>query len=188
MLKIFKEDIIMCYKKIYGIEKEIKDINYFDYIKLVIHNPLLKFIKSKRDCEFLSSHKVLFPIFICKRIQYRHLNIKYGIQTAYNLEVGPGWFIGHYSGIVIHGETKIGKNFVLHQNTTIGTNDNGVPEIGDNVSIGANVVIIGKIKIGNNVTIGAGSVVTKDVPDNAVVVGNPIRIIGFNDKNSRKLK
>ena len=52
-----------------------------------------------------------------------------------------------------------------------------IPTIGDNVSIGANVNIIGNITIGNNVEIGAGSVVVNDIPDNCVVVGNPARII-----------
>jgi len=47
------------------------------------------------------------------------------------------------------------------------------------VNIGANVCIIGGITIRNNVTIGAGSVVIKDVPDNAVVVGNPARVIRY---------
>ena len=45
------------------------------------------------------------------------------------------------------------------------------------MSCGCHVIIIGDITIGNNVTIGAGAVVVKDVPDNAVVVGNPARII-----------
>ena len=44
----------------------------------------------------------------------------------------------------------------------------------------ANSVVFGNIKIGNNVTIGAGSVVTKDIPDNCVVAGNPARIIKRN--------
>jgi serine acetyltransferase len=51
------------------------------------------------------------------------------------------------------------------------------PTIGDNVSLGANVVIIGDIVIGDNVIVGAGSVVTKSVPNNSVVVGNPARLL-----------
>lgn len=51
--------------------------------------------------------------------------------------------------------------------------------IGDNVSLGCNVTIIGGVHIGNNVTIGAGSVVVKDVPDNCVVAGNPAKIIRY---------
>ena len=50
-------------------------------------------------------------------------------------------------------------------------------EIGDNCLINTGVTIIGPITIGNNVTIGAGSVVTKDIPDNAVVAGVPAKII-----------
>ena len=49
--------------------------------------------------------------------------------------------------------------------------------IGDNCYIGTGVTILGPVKIGNNVTIGAGSVVVRDIPDNAVVAGNPARIL-----------
>ena len=53
--------------------------------------------------------------------------------------------------------------------------DVGVPEIGNNVYIGAGATLIGSISIGNNCTIGAGSVVTKHMLDNSTVVGNPAR-------------
>ena len=49
--------------------------------------------------------------------------------------------------------------------------------IGHNVWIGGSVTILPGVTIGNNVTIGAGSVVTKDIPDNVVAVGNPCRVI-----------
>lgn len=48
--------------------------------------------------------------------------------------------------------------------------------IGDNCWIGGSVTIIGGVTIGNNVVIGAGSVVTRDIPDNVVAVGNPCRV------------
>ena len=54
----------------------------------------------------------------------------------------------------------------------------GTIEIGDNVMIGSNSTILYNVKIGSNVIIAAGSVVTKDVPDGAVVGGNPAKIIG----------
>lgn len=57
-----------------------------------------------------------------------------------------------------------------------GDNDNR-PIIGDNVTLGVNVTIIGGITIGNNVIIGAGSVVVHDIPNNSVAVGNPCRVI-----------
>ena len=55
------------------------------------------------------------------------------------------------------------------------------PSFGDNVSVYANAVVVGNITIGNNVSIGAGAVVTKPVPDNCTVVGNPMRIIKKKD-------
>ena len=89
----------------------------------------------------------------------------------------------HPIGISIHPGAKIGYNCRMYHNVTIGNDDekgtNNVPEIGDNVTIYPNSVIFGKIKIGNNVTIGAGSIVFKDIPDNAVVAGNPAKIIRY---------
>ena len=63
-------------------------------------------------------------------------------------------------------------------NNTLENNDNNqLPTIGDNVEVGANVVIIGDIEIGNNVVIGAGSVVVKSIPSNCIVAGNPAKVI-----------
>ena len=60
-------------------------------------------------------------------------------------------------------------------------NDQSLPPvIGNNVSIGANSVIIGAIKIGNNSIIAAGSIVVKDVLKNSVVAGNPAKLINKN--------
>ena len=50
-------------------------------------------------------------------------------------------------------------------------------KVGNNVWIGGNVVVLPGVTIGNNVVIGAGSVVTKNIPDNVVAVGNPCRVI-----------
>ena len=56
----------------------------------------------------------------------------------------------------------------------------------DGASIGANSTIIAGVTIGKNAMIGAGAVVTKDVPDNTLVVGNPAKIIGKVDKDGKK--
>ena len=53
--------------------------------------------------------------------------------------------------------------------------------IGDNVWFGGNCVVLPGVTIGNNVVVGAGSVVTKDIPDNAVVAGNPAKIIRYTE-------
>lgn len=99
---------------------------------------------------------------------------------ATNMKVSPGFMCIHPFATTVNAES-IGKNFIVRNNVTIGNNMSGDrPTIGDNVSVNANSVVIGKITIGNNVVIGAGSVVTKSVPDNCVVVGNPAFILKEN--------
>lgn len=99
--------------------------------------------------------------------------------VPFSTKVGNGLKYAHPYSTVLNAES-IGDNFYCRHCTTIGKKEGRRPRIGNNVSLGANVLIIGDITVGNNVTIGAGSVVVKDVPDNAVVVGNPARIIKYN--------
>ena len=84
-----------------------------------------------------------------------------------------GLVVYHPYATVINAK-KIGKNFTFRNGLTIGNKNNDntlLPTIGNNVEVGANVVIIGDIEIGDNVTIGAGSVVVKSVPSNCVIAG-----------------
>ncbi len=57
-----------------------------------------------------------------------------------------------------------------------------LPKIGDNVKVGCGAIVIGGITIGDGAIIGAGAVVTKDVPANAIVAGNPARILKYTDQ------
>lgn len=87
-------------------------------------------------------------------------------------------WIAHPFSTVLNAQS-IGRNFRCIHCTTLGKKDNARPIIGNNVTLGCNVCIIGAVHIGNNVTIGAGSVVVKDIPDNCIVAGNPAHIIRY---------
>ena len=99
--------------------------------------------------------------------------------------IGGGVFCIHPFSTILNAQS-IGVNFSCRQNTTIGNKSDERPDerpiIGNNVTLGANVVVIGNIHIGDNVIVGAGSVVVKDVPDNVIVAGNPAKIIRSNNK------
>ena len=118
--------------------------------------------------------------WLYKRI-FAHFRTRYGIQTAWYLDVGKGFYIGHFGSIIINGETVLGDNCTVNQGVTIGMESRGkrkgTPRIGNRVWIGANSVVVGKIEIGNNVLIAPLSFVNFDVPDNCIVVGNPAKII-----------
>lgn len=101
--------------------------------------------------------------------------------------------------IKFHNNVIVTSNvtFVTHDVFHLGLNylnqgeflyNNGCIEIMDNVFIGCNSTILSNIKIGPNVVIGAGSVVTKDVPPNSVVAGNPAKVIGSFDDYVNKRK
>jgi serine O-acetyltransferase len=94
-------------------------------------------------------------------------------------KIDGGLMCYHPFSTVINAK-QIGKNFQFRNGLTIGNKANSnvlTPTIGNDVVVGANVVIIGDITIGDNVIIGAGSVVVKDVPSNCVIAGNPAKII-----------
>ena len=92
-------------------------------------------------------------------------------------------YIGHLLPIIINPTTIIGDNCNISQFVTIGSNKKHAASIGNDVYIGSSCCIVENVQIGNNVTIGAGSVVTKDIPDNATAVGNYAKVINYNKKN-----
>lgn len=142
---------------------------------------------SFRLSQIAKINKLLFIIFIPYLILYRiFIEWILGIEIPYKTQIGTGLILFHGQGLVINDSAIIGNNCTVRHCTTIGNKQlldksfSNSPIIGNSVNIGSNVIIIGPICIGNNVTIGAGSVITKDIPDNATVVGNPARIIRFN--------
>ena len=92
----------------------------------------------------------------------------------------PPYTISTLLPVVIHSKSIIGENCTICQQVTIGGGNSrfpGVPVIGNNVYIAKGSIVMGGITIGNNVTIGANAVVTKPVPDNAIVAGVPAKIL-----------
>lgn len=105
---------------------------------------------------------------------------------ASNMKIGPGFQCVHPFATIVNAK-NVGSNFSVRNNVTIGNNKRGErPQIGNNVSINANAVVIGDITLGNNVVVGAGTVLTKSVPDNCIVVGNPAYILKENGVTVKK--
>ncbi len=103
-----------------------------------------------------------------------------GIEIHPAARIGRGVFIDHGMGIVIGETAEIGDNVNLLQGVTLGgtstRREKRHPTLRDNVTVGSGAKIIGAITIGENSRVGAGSVVVRDVPPNAVVVGVPGRV------------
>jgi serine O-acetyltransferase len=103
-----------------------------------------------------------------------------GIEIHPAARLGQGLFIDHGMGVVIGETAEVGRNCTLYQGVSLaGTSlkrEKRHPTLGDNVVVGAGAKVIGAIYIGDNSRIGAGSVVVRDVPPNAVVVGVPGRV------------
>lgn len=97
--------------------------------------------------------------------------------------IAPGLIIMHGFATIING--KLGPDCMVFQQVTIGFSKNGTPEIGSGTTICCGAKVLGRITLGRNVTVGANAVVTKDVPDFAIVAGAPARIIGYNTGNLR---
>ena len=110
---------------------------------------------------------------------------------GYNIEVGENFYANYNFTVLDVGKVKIGDNAQIAPNVSIYTAGHPLhPDsrnsgyeygigitIGDNVWIGGNVCILPGITIGNNAVIGAGSVVTRNIPDNVIAVGNPCTVI-----------
>ena len=103
------------------------------------------------------------------------------INIPATVKAGDGLYIGHLGRIIINPNVTLGNNVNLSTGITIGQanrgDKKGAPTIGNNVIIGCGAKILGNINIGDNVRIGANAVVLIDVKDNTTAVGIPAKII-----------
>lgn len=114
---------------------------------------------------------------------HKLIEITTGIDLPSRADIGKGLYIAHFGGIFINDEVKMGDYCTISQDITIGIagrgDKRGCPKLGDQVYLAPGARIIGPITIGNEVTIGTNAVVTKDLPDKAVAVGVPAKIISY---------
>ena len=112
-----------------------------------------------------------------------------GIEIHPRANIGKNLFIDHGMGVVIGETSQIGNNVTIYHMVTLGgispsinSNEQRLtkrhPTLKDNVVVGSGAPILGPITIGTNSKIGANAVVTKDVPENAVMVGIPAKNVG----------
>lgn len=165
----------------------LRDKKHFSWLKI------FKRIRKSREANFLFWFRLSYvlhrknsklAISIAKKINNR-IRFKFNCDIHRNSEIGIGLTITHLTGIVIHPQVKIGNNFLLHQNTTIGSKGSitgNIPKarvvtIGNNVCIGAHCCILGDdLKIGNNVVIGAMSFVNKDIKSNTTLFTKKVTV------------
>ena len=137
-----------------------------------------------RTCAFLHSSRLCrFLLFPLAWLILRHNMYKYGISISYRTKIGSGFYIGHFGAIVVNPLAVIGKNCNISHGVTLGKANRGAyagyPVIGDNVYIGPGAKIVGSVHVGDRAAIGANCVVTKDVPEDGVVVGVPGEVISM---------
>ena len=126
--------------------------------------------------------RVFRNLFYYRLGEYVSVFIKWMLPPERTLNIwcpsiGPGAHFEHNYATYLNAE-HIGSDFYCLHLVTLGNDKDGRrPVIGDHVSIYTGATVFGGITIGNHVTIGAGSVVSKNVPDNCVVAGNPAYII-----------
>jgi putative colanic acid biosynthesis acetyltransferase WcaB len=133
-----------------------------------------------RIANFCSTRRIYyylgFPYLVFYKILVEWI---FCIEIPWNVKIGKGLRIYHGQGLVLNTQVVIGDYCTLRHCTTIGNKQlpngagSGSPVLGNFIDVGCNTCTIGNITIGDHVTIGCGSVVTKSVPANLVVAGNP---------------
>lgn len=118
---------------------------------------------------------------LCARIVSQFSRFLTGIEIHPAAKIGSGVFIDHGAGVVIGETAEIGNDCTIYQGVTLGGTgkDKGKrhPTLKNGVMVAAGAKILGPFTVGKHAKIGAGSVVLKEVPDNATVVGVPGRVV-----------
>lgn len=145
------------------------------YVKDIKRNPnpgtyIYLFLYLFRRLQSGSSNFIL-------RKMYKVICMMKGIEIPIGCSIGGGLYMGHVWGITINANAILGENINIHKGVTIGAENRGArkgaPTIGNNVWIGINSTIVGKITIGDDVLVAPNTYVNCDIPSHSVVFGNP---------------
>ena len=154
-------------------------------LSLILTYPGVKAVFFHRIANFFSIAK----FHLVARIISQFSRFLTGIEIHPNAKIGKNLFIDHGMGVVIGETSDIGDNVTIYHMATLGgiapsinsDNQRNVkrhPTLKENVVVGSGSQILGPVVVGKNAKIGANAVVTKDVPENAVMVGIPAKNVG----------
>ena len=154
-------------------------------LSLILTYPGVKAVFFHRIANFFSTAK----FDLIARIISQFSRFLTGIEIHPKAKIGKNLFIDHGMGVVIGETSEIGNNVTIYHMATLGgiapsinSNDQRQvkrhPTLSDCVVVGSGAQILGPVMVGANAKIGANAVVTKDVPENAVMVGIPAKNVG----------
>lgn len=144
-------------------------------------DPSRKLLKAIRDFQRVTEKRG--PLAVLGRksavLRHRFWSVVAGADIPLTSKLAGGLALPHPNGVVLHPETVIGPNCILFQQVTLGASPGQAPpELGGHVDIMAGAKVVGSVKIGDHALIGANAVVTSDIPEGAIAVGIPAKVIG----------
>jgi serine O-acetyltransferase len=157
-------------------------------LSLILTYPGVKAVFFHRIANFFSTAK----FDLIARIISQFSRFLTGIEIHPRAKIGKNLFIDHGMGVVIGETSEIGNNVTIYHMVTLGgiapsinSNDQRNikrhPTIEDEVVIGSGAQVLGPVRVGRCAKIGANAVITKDVPEKAVMVGIPAKNVGLAD-------
>ena len=164
-------------------------------LSLILTYPGIKAVFFHKIANFFSVAK----FDLIARIISQFSRFLTGIEIHPKAKIGKNLFIDHGMGVVIGETSDIGNNVTIYHMATLGgispsinsENQRNIkrhPTLMDNVVVGSGAQILGPIVIGKNAKIGANAVVTKNVPENAIMVGIPAKNVGESSVDDKSFK
>ena len=168
------------------IKDDIVRWNQVDQINFGLFESLNWYLTYKKEFRNLIHHRFKYPTrsfscfvhFAIARLLWKPLENLY----IYTPDIGGGLYIQHGFSTIISAK-KIGRNCRIYQQVTIGYKREFCPVLEDNVSVTCGAKVLGDVTMHSGSIAAAGSVVVKDVPENAIAGGVPAKVIGYKDEN-----